>query len=273
MPERRYREVQSRSQPMLLPPNCHPKLAARLAGGAGMKQLLIGLGLVFLAACGRPAPEVAPANVEPAAAALPGQGEDAGNTVIYRDSFGVPHIYAPTVEAGLYAQGWAQAEDRPTQLLMNLKIALGELTELAGEGGVPTALISNMFGHVRFAGQAVANMSEAERGRLTAFANGISDYYAANPQDLPPWWRHPAVTPEMVDAFSRMFLYNWTIDEAMDDLRRGGVNPDFTTAQRASNQWAVSPSRTADGHAILMIDPHLDWFGVSRFWEMRIHAG
>jgi len=273
MPERRYREVQSRSQPMLLPPNCHPKLAARLAGGAGMKQLLIGLGLVFLAACGRPAPEVAPANVEPAAAALPGQGEDAGNTVIYRDSFGVPHIYAPTVEAGLYAQGWAQAEDRPTQLLMNLKIALGELTELAGEGGVPTALISNMFGHVRFAGQAVANMSEAERGRLTAFANGISDYYAANPQDLPPWWRHPAVTPEMVDAFSRMFLYNWTIDEAMDDLRRGGVNPDFTSAQRASNQWAVSPSRTADGHAILMIDPHLDWFGVSRFWEMRIHAG
>ena len=59
----------------------------------------------------------------------------------------------------------------------------------------------------------------------------------------------------------------------MGDLRRGGVDPGFITAQRASNQWAVSPSRTADGHAILLIDPHLAWFGVSRFWEMRIHAG
>ena len=67
-----------------------------------------------------------------------------------------------------------------------------------------------MFGHVRFAEQTVANMTEAERGRLAAFASGISDYYAAHPEDTPPWWRHPAVTPEMVDAFGRMFLYNWS---------------------------------------------------------------
>ena len=70
-----------------------------------------------------------------------------------------------------------------------------------------------------------------------------------------------------------MFLYNWSIDEAMGDLRRGGVNPDFIVTVRASNQWAVSPSRTESGDAILLIDPHLAWFGVSRFWEMRIHAG
>ena len=41
---------------------------------------------------------------------LPGEGDDAGRIVVYRDTWGVPHIYAPTVEDGLYAQGWAQAQ-------------------------------------------------------------------------------------------------------------------------------------------------------------------
>ena len=53
------------------------------------------------------------------AAEFPGTGDDAGKTVLYRDSWGVPHIYAPTVEAGLYAMGWAQAHDRPQELLKN----------------------------------------------------------------------------------------------------------------------------------------------------------
>ena len=77
-----------------------------------MRILLIAFGLVFLAACDQPGPVGPQPDSAPAVAALPGQGDDIGKTVIYRDSFGVPHIYAPTVEAGLYAQGWAQAEDR-----------------------------------------------------------------------------------------------------------------------------------------------------------------
>jgi acyl-homoserine-lactone acylase len=38
-------------------------------------------------------------------------------------------------------------------------------------------------------------------------------------------------------------------------------------------EFAVSPSRTKNGNAILAIDPHLSWAGFSRFWECRIHAG
>ena len=51
------------------------------------------------------------------------------------------------------------------------------------------------------------------------------------------------------------------------------VEPGFDSARRASNQWAISPERTASGNAMLLVDPHLAWWGVSRFWEVRVHAG
>lgn len=248
-------------------------LMARSAG------LWLGLSALLLCGCdaqrGDPASQEAAEGdaAEQTTPELPGTGRDAGRTVIYRDTFGVPHIYAPTVEAGLYAQGWAQAEDRPEQLLKNLKLAIGEYTEIAGEDGVQISLLSRMFGHLRNATAAIAAMSAQERARITAFANGISDFYAAHPDDVPDWWGDRPITPQMVDAFGRMFLYNWSVDEALGDLKRGGIEPDFVVARRGSNQWAVGPGRSADGHAILLIDPHLSWWGPSRFWEMRIHAG
>ncbi|MEE2890501.1 MAG: penicillin acylase family protein, partial [Pseudomonadota bacterium] len=101
----------------------------------GRNAVLYCLLAATLAGCDASSPEAAPPAPQ-ASESLPGAGEDAGKTVVYRDTYGVPHIYAPTVEAGLYAQGWTQAEDRPEQLLMNLKLAMGEFTEVAGEEGV-----------------------------------------------------------------------------------------------------------------------------------------
>jgi penicillin amidase len=36
----------------------------------------------------------------------------AGEATLYRDTWGVPHVYADTEAAGYYALGYAQAEDR-----------------------------------------------------------------------------------------------------------------------------------------------------------------
>ena len=206
-------------------------------------------------------------------AELPGKGDDIGKTVLYRDTWGIPHIYAPTVAAGFYAKGYAQAQDRPQQLLMNLKIGMGELAEIAGPDQVPQDLLTRMFDLHGMAVEFLKTAPALTVTRLQAFADGINAFYSAHPEDLPDWWDHGLITPDMIDAFGRLFLYNWTIDEALGDLRRGGIEPDFTSSTRGSNQWAVAPSRSASGHAILLIDPHLAWWGPSRFWELRIHAG
>lgn len=206
-------------------------------------------------------------------AEIPGQGDDAGKTIVYRDTWGVPHIYAPTDEAGLYAMGYAQAEDRPEQLLTNILQSLGEYSRVVGADAVRSDVIMKMFDHYGAAKDSWEETPDELKAHLIAFADGMNDFYAAHPEDVPEWWTHEKIDQYMIIAFGRMFLYAWSIDDALGDLRRGGVEPGVKRTRRGSNQFAISPSRTADGHAILYIDPHLGWFGTSRFWEVRIHAG
>ncbi len=203
----------------------------------------------------------------------PGGEEDRGRTVVYRDQWGIPHIYAPDEASGCYAMGWAQAEDRPEQLLKNFKAALGESAEVEGVDAFESDVIVRLFDHYGVSQQGLKRVGDAVRPCLTAFVAGINDFYRGHPEDLPAWWGQRAVNEAMVLAFARLFLYSWSIDDGLGDLDRGGVRPRLPEVQRASNQFAVAPARSAEGAAILGIDPHLSWWGVSRFWEFRIHAG
>src|SRR5262245_1916899 len=62
------------------------------------------------------------------AAAPPGDSA----TTLYRDEYGIPHVYAPTLEAAAYAMGYAQAEDRLEELLKNYRRAAGTMAEVFG---------------------------------------------------------------------------------------------------------------------------------------------
>lgn len=207
------------------------------------------------------------------AAPLPGTGDDAGKTVVYRDTWGIPHIYAPTVEAGMYAMGWTQAEDRPRALLENLARALGESARFEGPDGLQNDQVAHLWDLYGGAKKLAHQVKPEVRSHVQAFARGVNAWYEAHPEDLPRWWGDRPVDEFMVVAFGRLFLYSWSIDDAFADLKRGGIEPGFEETQRGSNQWSVSPERSAEGVAMLYIDPHLSWWGPSRFWEFRIHAG
>ncbi len=204
---------------------------------------------------------------------LPGTGQDTGKIVVYRDTWGVPHIYAPTDEAGLFAQGYAMAEDRPEQLLINLLAGIGQLSAIAGPSAVQSDLRSHMFDHYGVAQRNWDKIDPKVQVHLIAFRDGMNHYYETHPEATPAWWTGRTVDEFMLVAFGRLFLYGWSIDEAYEDLERGGIQAGYDKVSRGSNQFVVAPQRTKNGHAILAIDPHLSWFGPSRFWECRIHAG
>ncbi len=216
---------------------------------------------------------IAVSNSAPAAEALPGTGEDAGKTVVYRDTWGIPHIYAPTAEAGLFAMGWTQADDRPEELLKNLARAMGESAVFDGPGAVKADMVSHMWEHYGISQRGVVTLRPELLAHIQAYVDGVNAFYAAHPEDVPSWWGSKQVDVPMVIAFGRMFLYSWSIDDGFGDLLRGGIEPGIKKTRRASNQFAVGPERSASGKPILYVDPHLAWYGPSRFWECRIHAG
>src|ERR1700684_2614018 len=56
-----------------------------------------------------------------------------GSVTIYRDTWGVPHIYAQTPAEGAYGLGYAQAEDRLDDIYKNFRTGLGRSAEAFGK--------------------------------------------------------------------------------------------------------------------------------------------
>src|SRR5881628_493050 len=71
----------------------------------------------------------------------------AAEATIYRDEFGIPHVFAPNLESAAYAVGYAQAEDRLEELLKNYRRANGTMAEVFGPGNFKNDMIARLFRH------------------------------------------------------------------------------------------------------------------------------
>jgi acyl-homoserine lactone acylase PvdQ len=208
-----------------------------------------------------------------ASRAIPKADPDAGRIVVYRDEYGVPHIYAPTAEDGLYAMGYCQAEDRLEELLKNYLRATGEMAAAFGPGEFLGDLQARLWRQEEIARKNYGRIRPEVRKHLASFIRGINDYMDAHRGQVPEWWGDRKVVVSMAVAHSRQFMWGWPSGQALAELQRGGITPNFTADLRSSNEMAIAPSRTSVKAPILIIDPHLSWWGPQRFWEFRIHAG
>jgi acyl-homoserine-lactone acylase len=192
----------------------------------------------------------------------------AGEATLYRDTWGVPHVYADTEAAGYHALGYAQAEDRLEDIYLAVRTAVGRMAEVKGKSALGDDYLMRLFHndtlHAPYLDAAPQHVQDAIRG----FAAGIRAYIAEHPDEaaevkiaIEDW--HPL-------AVGRAMILRWPIGTMMGDLRNA---PEPVKPAMGSNQWAVSPKRSADGRAILLSDPHLTWEGLAVLYESRLHAG
>ncbi|HEX8430131.1 MAG TPA: penicillin acylase family protein, partial [Longimicrobium sp.] len=205
-----------------------------------------------------------------AAASAPAARAQAGlaeQVEIRRTAYGVPHIRAANFRAAGYALGYAQTEDHGMRIVGGLVRARGEMARHTGEEDVDSDF-GQRLAH-RHAAATYARLEPATRDMYEGFAAGVNRFVELHPAAFPQWVK-PTFTGVDVHAQGlggaggpgvRRFLARLLGEPA----RRGGPAPEAEgeleplVNEDGSNAWALAPSRTRSGRAILLRNPHLAW--------------
>ena len=99
-----------------------------------------------------------------------------GTVDVYRDTMGIPHIYASTSHDLFFVEGYVHAQDRFWQMDAWRHIGSGSLSEMFGKGQVSTDAFLRTLGWEETAQQEYALLSPDSKAILDAYTDGVNAY-------------------------------------------------------------------------------------------------
>ncbi|MDG2382348.1 MAG: penicillin acylase family protein [Pirellulaceae bacterium] len=194
----------------------------------------------------------------------------ATEVTIHRDEWGVPHIHGKTNAAMTYGMGYAQAEDYFWQVEDNCIRAVGRYAEIVGESGLSNDVLNRSFEVVRRSKEDLKQFPPEMKANLVAYAAGINDYLSQHPEEksrlihrFEPWH---------VLAMDRHVLLSFVYGRSHVGRPKADTFAEAAHAAIGSNQWAIGPTKTANGQAMLLINPHQPWYGWGQYYEAHIYS-
>jgi len=192
---------------------------------------------------------------------------------IYRDTYGVPHVFGRTDASTVFGFAYAQAEDNFWRVEENFILALGRASELYGEKSLDEDRLNRALEIPRLAREEYSHLDPKMRSLCDAYAAGFNYYLA----------RHTEVRPRLLSKIEPWYTlafirYNYFQNGFARDrslrrivLQTAAIENDLKE-HTGSNGWAVGPSKSATGHAMLFINPHLPFFGPGQVYEGHVHS-
>jgi penicillin amidase len=191
---------------------------------------------------------------------------------IYRDTYGVPHVFGSTDASTVFGFAYAQAEDNFWRVEENFILALGRASELYGERSLNDDRLNHALEIPRLAREEYARLDPKMRALCDAFAAGFNYYLT----------RHTEVRPRLLTKIEPWYTLAFIRFNYFQNgfARDRNLPREVQTAEidRAladnvgSNGWVIAPSKSATGHAMLLINPHLPFFGPGQVYEGHVHS-
>src|SRR3569833_3127957 len=192
----------------------------------------------------------------------------AARVTITRDDWGIAHVRGHSDADAVFGMIYAQAEDDFNRVENNYLVSLGRLAEAEGESTLWQDLRQRLFIDPQALKAGYARSPAWLKELMRAWSSGLNYYLATHPDTHPRVLTH--FEPWMALSFSegsiggdiervpltQLQAFYEKRHLAMTSAERGLA---FTEPQ-GSNGFAIAPSHTKDGHALLLINPHTSFF-------------
>jgi acyl-homoserine-lactone acylase len=196
-----------------------------------------------------------------------------GSEVLW-DRYGVPHVYAKSVADLFYGFGWAQARSHGNILAKLYAQARGRAAEYYGASELENDRWMAINDVPVRAKHWLSQQEPDFRINLEAFAAGIDAYARAHPDALSIEARRvfPVSAIDVIAHAQRLFQFVYAAPAEVAKRLPADSTPS-PIEPVGSNGWAIASSRSASGHAMLLMNPHLPWEpGWNTYYEAQLSA-
>ncbi len=115
---------------------------------------------------------------------------------VWRDSYGVPHIFAASMDDAARALGYLHASERLFQMEIQRRVGQGRVAEIQGADLLGVDKFIRALGFYREAESSFSSLSPFAQRRLQAYADGVNAFLDSHRDALPPEFLLAGVRPE-----------------------------------------------------------------------------
>ena len=195
--------------------------------------------------------------------------QQAKEITITRDTWGIPHVAGKSDADAVFGLLYAQCEDDFERVERNYIIAVARLAEVEGEALIYNDLRMRLFIDTTKAIAIYKTSPDWMKKVCNGFADGVNYYLYTHPQVKPKLLRR--FQPWMPLLFSEGSIGGDIESVSLNELKefygkqpgnlKEEVNDDGLEPEpKGSNGFAIAPSRSATGNALLLINPHTSFY-------------